>query len=714
MSDPNTSKMATSRARAAHLSLIADAVPALIAYYEVKEQRCQFANRRYAEFNGYTVETILGKTVREAIGETAWSKIGPYVEQALAGKPTTYTRDQVLPSGETRRIEVKLLPHFDDDQVLEGAFVLINDITEHWNTEQSLRKSDERMRRFFEATEEGIMFHSELVITDSNEAMSRITGYSRAEAIGRKTLDFIPERWHRMILEDVVRGSEALYEVTIRHKDGHEVAVECMSREMPIVGERQRLIVVRDITARRAAQARIEFLAMHDALTQLPNRAYLMERLDGILALARRQQRHAAVLFLDLDKFKKVNDSLGHHIGDGLLREVASRITATVRDSDVVARLGGDEFIIVLADIASSDDAAAVAAKLIEVVSAEIQLECHQISVSPSIGISVFPADGATTDLLVRHADAAMYHAKESGRANFQFFTPQMFERAFETLDKERQLKNALAQGELVLHYQPQRKPRPQLASGKSMGVTSNDAQDDAGGEVVGLEALVRWQHPTRGLVGPDEFIGFAEAHGLIASIDRWVLQTACRQLKAWHDEGCAQVPIAVNMSALSFKQRDVVADIAKTLDSVGLAPRFLEIELTESLLIDSSGNNGEGQVLDKLNQLSAMGVGLTIDDFGTGYSSLSYLSRYPITKLKIDRSFVSEVSLPGHDSVTSTAITTAIIQMARTLKLETVAEGVETQAQMDSLRTMGCDQFQGYLISHPISAQDVRPFLAC
>ena len=689
MSDLLKPDSMTSSAREAQMRLIADAVPALIAYYEVKEQRCQFANRRYAEFNGYTVETILGKTVREAIGEVAWSKIGPYVEQALAGKPSTYTRDQVLPSGETRRIEVKLLPHFDDDQVLEGAFVLINDITEHWRIEQSLRQSDERMRRFFEATEEGIIFHKDLVITDSNEAMTRITGYSRADAIGRKTLDFMPQRWHQMIIDDAVRGNEALYEVTILHKDGHEVAVECMSREMPIAGEKQRLIVVRDITARKAAQARIEFLALHDALTQLPNRAYLMERLDGVLALARRKQHQAAVLFLDLDKFKNVNDSLGHHVGDSLLREVAGRIVATVRDSDVVARLGGDEFIIVLSDISSSDDAAAVAAKLIEAVSMEYQLDRHQVNVSPSIGISVFPTDGATTDELVRHADAAMYHAKESGRSNYQFFTPRMFERAFETLDKERQLKEALARNELVLHYQPQRR-----------------RQDNA---VVGLEALVRWQHPTRGLVGPDEFIGFAEEHGLIASIDRWVLQTACRQLKAWHEEGCLKVPVAVNMSALSFKQRDVVDNIASTLKNFELDAKYLEIELTESLLIDS-----DSQVLDKLNQLHAMGVGLTIDDFGTGYSSLSYLKRYPINKLKIDRSFIGDDKEPGYDSATSSAITTAIIQMAHSLKLQTVAEGVETQSQFDTLRGMGCDQFQGYLISHPINAQDVRPFLMC
>ena len=689
MSDSSKPDQTTSQAREAQLRLIADAVPALIAYYDVKTLRCQFSNRRYAEFNGWTVQTILGKTVQEAIGNAAWGKIGPYVTQALAGKASTYTREQVLPSGETRTIEVNLQPHFDDDAVLEGAFVLINDITDHWRTEQSLRQSDERMRRFFEATEEGIVFHRDLVITDSNEAITRITGYTRAEAIGRKTLDFMPQRWHPMILDYAASGNEALYEVTILHKDGHEVAVECMSREMPIAGQKMRLIVVRDITARKAAQAHIEFLALHDALTQLPNRAYLMERLDGVLALARRNQHQAAVLFLDLDKFKNVNDSLGHHVGDELLRQVASRIVATVRDSDVVARLGGDEFIIVLSDIASSDDAAAVATKLIQAVSAGYQLEPHQVNVSPSIGISVFPSDGTTTDQLVRHADAAMYHAKENGRANYQFFTPKMFERAFETLDKERQLKAALAQGELVLHYQPQRRHG-----------------DNA---LVGLEALVRWQHPTRGLVGPDEFIGFAEQHGLIASIDRWVLQTACRQLKTWHDEGCLQVPVAVNMSALSFKQRDVVQDIASTLKNLALDPKFLEIELTESLLIDS-----DSQVLEKLSLLSAMGVGLTIDDFGTGYSSLSYLRRYPINKLKIDRSFIGDETKPGYDSVTSEAITTAIIQMAHSLKLQTVAEGVETQSQFDSLQSMGCDQFQGYLISHPISAQDVRAFLSC
>jgi EAL domain-containing protein (putative c-di-GMP-specific phosphodiesterase class I) len=339
---------------------------------------------------------------------------------------------------------------------------------------------------------------------------------------------------------------------------------------------------------------------------------------------------------------------------------------------------------VVLSDIASSEDAAKVATKLIDAVSAAATVDGHKLSVSPSIGISVFPADGDTADDLIRHADAAMYHAKESGRSNYQFFVPALFERAVEALTKERRLREALANNEFVLHYQPKRRRHD--------------------GAIVGLEALVRWQHPERGLVGPDEFIGFAEARGLIAGIDRWVLQTACHQLKAWHDEGCLRVPVAVNLSAVEFKQRDLVREISAVLASTGLAAHYLEIELTESVLMDR-----DSHVLETLNALSGMGVGLTIDDFGTGYSSLGYLKRYPIDKLKIDRCFVSEVTGEGHDL----AITTAIIQMARSLRLETVAEGVETQAQMDALRDMGCDQFQGFLISHPLPAQDIRVFIA-
>jgi diguanylate cyclase (GGDEF)-like protein/PAS domain S-box-containing protein len=684
MKDTGTSDSAPDASPYAMLRVIADSVPALIAYYEAHTEKCRFANRRYAEYNGWTPETILGKTVREAVGDAAWQAIAPFIERATAGHATTYTRELTLPDGQKRMIEVDLRPHVDGASVLRGAFVLINDITENWRADQATRDSEERMRKFVAATNEGIAFHKDTLITDVNDALMRMAGYSRDEMVGHVTLEFVPAAWHQTVLDYISAGREDPYECALIHRDGHEFPVEMVAKTMPFGGETCRLVVVRDISARKEAQARIEFMALHDPLTQLPNRAYLTERLNSILALARRREGATAILFIDLDNFKTVNDSLGHAVGDALLVEIARRITAAVRGADVVSRLGGDEFLVVLSDIASSEDAARVATKLIDAISSVAAIDGNKLSVSPSIGISVFPADGDTADELIRHADAAMYHAKESGRSNYQFFVPALFERAVEALTRERELREALANNEFTLHYQPKR--------------------NRTDGAIVGLEALVRWQHPARGLIGPTDFIGFAETRGLIAGIDRWVLQTACRQLKAWHDEGCLRVPVAVNLSAVEFKQRDLVREISAVLATTGLAAHYLEIELTESVLMDR-----DSHVLETLMALGSMGVGLTIDDFGTGYSSLGYLKRYPINKLKIDRCFVSEVTGEGHDG----AITTAIIQMARSLKLQTVAEGVETPAQMAALHDMGCDQFQGYLISHPLPAEDIRVFIA-
>ncbi len=671
-------------ARESMMRLVADSVPALIAYYEVGSLQCLFANKRYAEYNGWTVQSILGKTVREAIGAAAYKAIGPHVEAALAGEGSVYVREQTLPGGSKRTIEVNLVPHFDSQQQVCGSIVLINDITEHWRVEQALRHSEERMRKFVEATNEGIVFHKDMVITDVNQALLRTIGFSLAEVIGRKTLEFIPEEWHQRTIDLLASGADSTYESVIVHKDGHQIPVELDSKTITVSGERLRLVAVRDMTLQKQAQARIEFLALHDALTQLPNRDYLTQRLESITALARRHNSALAVLFLDLDNFKTVNDSLGHPVGDELLREVARRISATVRDSDVVSRLGGDEFVVVLSEIASSDDASLVAQKLLELVSAPVLVEGHRVHVSPSIGISLFPADGETADDLIRHADAAMYHAKDSGRGNFKFFRPALHQRAASTLELERELREALLRRQFVLHYQPQKR--------------------HSDGAVVGLEALVRWQHPQRGLIGPDQFVPFAEARGLIGAIARWVLQTACWQLKAWHDAGCLKVPVAVNLSALDFRQGDLYDEISGLLLETGLSPEFLEIELTESVLMDQ-----DSHVLATLSALSKLGVGLTLDDFGTGYSSLAYLKRYPISKLKIDRSFIKDMCTDKGDL----AITTAIIQMARGLKLKTVAEGVETQAQLDLLAALGCEEFQGYLISAPLPALEVHTFIA-
>ena len=684
MNEPIRSALTKNDPRGSMIRLVADSVPALIAYYEVGSMQCLFANRRYAEYNGWTTETILGRNLRDIVGEAAFLAIEPHIQEAQAGRGSNYTREQILPDGARRIIEVSLIPHFDEQQVLLGAFVLINDITEHWNTEQALRHSEERLRKFAEATSEGILFHKDRVITDVNETMLQMGGYSRADVIGRRTVDFVPQVWHQRMLERLESGSEQSMEAALLCKDGSELPIEFSSRSIVVMGENLRMVAVRDATTHKAAQARIEFLALHDPLTLLPNRNYLKERLENLLALARRRRVAMAVVFIDLDNFKTVNDSLGHHVGDDLLREVAKRILATVRDSDIVSRLGGDEFVVVLSEIAGSDDAALVAQKLLESIGAAMLVEGHKLFVSPSIGISLFAQDGETADELIRHADSAMYHAKESGRGNFKFFRPALHDRAAGTLDLERQLRDALFKREFVLHYQPQKR--------------------HSDGAVVGLEALVRWQHPERGLIGPNEFVPFSEVRGLVGAIDRWVLRDACRQMKAWHDTGSLKVPVAVNLSAMDFKQGDLYDEISGVLLETGLRPAFLEIELTESVLMEQNG-----QALDTLLALSKLGVGLTLDDFGTGYSSLAYLKRYPIGKLKIDRSFIKDLTTDEDDRT----LTTAIIQMARGLRLKTVAEGVETQAQLDLLAALGCEEFQGYLISAPLRAQDVRAFIA-
>ena len=665
------------------LRLIADSVPALMAYYDLPGLRCQFANQGYAAYNGHSTESILGLTVQEAIGDKAWQAIQPHVDRCSHGERVKYTREQTLPNGEVRMIEVNLIPHFDGAGQQLGSFVLITDITERWRAEREVRQSEERMRKFTEATDEAIVFHRDGLITDGNEALTRLTGYSLQEVTGLSIFNFISPEWRATALEYTRSGREDPYEVTICHKDGHAIPVEVVGKTMPLHHADYRIVVVRDITARKQAQEREAFIALHDTLTQLPNRHFLMEQLSQVLSLARRRHGRVAVLFMNLDHFKTVNDSLGHHAGDQLLRNVAERLRSGVRDADVVARLGGDEFVVVLTDIQTPDDAAMVADKLLDSMHGVFTVDHLPLTISPSIGISLFPDHGASADVLLRCADAAMQHAKESGRGNRQFYAASMDASALDVLHQERLLRDAIARNDFELHYQPQIRL--------------------ADGTLQGLEALVRWRHPERGLVGPDEFITFSESRGLITPIGRWVMRESCRQLKAWQDEGLAPVPVAVNLSALEFRQRDVAAEIAAVLLETGLAPQYLEIELTESVLMHQTG-----QVLDTLNAIKALGVGISIDDFGTGYSSLAYLKRYPIDKLKIDRSFVADTP----ENTDDVAIVTAIIQMGRSLQLQTVAEGVETQAQIDLLAGLGCDLIQGFAVAMPMGEESTRRWL--
>ena len=663
------------------LRMLADNVPAMIAYYEPQSLRCEFANKRYAESNGWTVDSIVGKTVREAIGEEAWRLIEPQVERVLKGEKVEYVRPMTLPNGERRFIEVNLIPHFDGGAQMLGAFVLITDITRHRLAEQAIRESEERMRKFAAATNEGIFFHKNGVLTDVNEALLEIMGYTREEMIGRNVLEFVPAEWRQAMTDYMRAEREDPYEADVVHKSGHKIAVELVGKTMVVNGESHRLGALRDITARKHAEARIQYLAHHDMLTGLPNRAYLTERLTTILALARRHGTLVAIMFIDLDNFKTVNDSLGHHVGDVLLKEVAGRIKEVLREADMVSRLGGDEFLVILADFAAPDDAAKVADKLLQTISAPIALEGRQLCANASIGISVFPRDGDNPGDLIRRADAAMYSAKEHGRGHSRFYAPGLADEGAETLEQESRLRQAVQRGEFVVFYQPQ--------------LSVGDLR------LVGIEALVRWRHPERGLTDPSEFIEFAETRGLIDEIGHYVLREACRQNKAWQAAGFAALPISVNVSAVQFHRGDLVADVKRVLEETGLEGCYLDLELTESLLMEQE------VVGDALTGLRALGVKITIDDFGTGYSSLGYLKRYPIDKLKIDRSFIDDLGTDADER----AIAIAIINLAKTLKLTALAEGVERQEQLEFLAAHGCDEFQGYLAGAPVPAEEFSAF---
>lgn len=424
------------------------------------------------------------------------------------------------------------------------------------------------------------------------------------------------------------------------------------------------------------SKVQLEHLAHHDVLTGLPNRLLLQDRLGQAIEVARRQCRQLAVMYMDLDRFKYINDSLGHAVGDQLLRSVAQRLVACVRQSDTVSRQGGDEFVLLLPLIEHAEDAALSAQKILESLAQAHHIEGQDLHISVSIGISIYPADAQDAESLLKSADTAMYHAKESGRNTFKFFEQDMNSRAVQRQTIEASLRVALARQEFVLHYQP----KINLQSGA----------------IVGVEALIRWQHPTRGLLSPDQFIAVAEDCGLILPIDRWVLREACLQARAWLQRGLPPITIAVNTSATEFRAKDFLDYVREVLAETGLDPQTLELELTESVLMRDAESTDR-----VLRAIADLGIRLAIDDFGTGYSSLSYLSRFPISSLKIDQSFVKQITNNPNEA----SIISAVVSMGKGLKLCVIAEGVETPEQMAFLLTQQCDEGQGYLFSRPVTA---------
>jgi diguanylate cyclase (GGDEF)-like protein/PAS domain S-box-containing protein len=555
------------------------------------------------------------------------------------------------------------------------------DVTASKQAEEALKESEEQFRSIQESALDAIVtMNATGIITSWNPQAEVIFGWTRDEAVGRPLAEtVIPPQHrgaHRRGLERFFETGEGRVvntraEVTAVHRDGREFPVELAVVPLYRGDSVSFCAFVRDISERKKAEETIRHLAYHDVLTGLPNRVLFEERLRLGLAQARRRREKIAVMFLDLDRFKLVNDTVGHTGGDQLLQAVAEELSETIREGDTVARVGGDEFTFLLPGIERAEDATVAAERILRRVRQPKIVAGQEFRMTTSIGITVFPQDGNTADVLMRNADTAMYRAKERGRDNYQLFTSAMNASLQETLALENDLSHALERDELRVLYQPM--------------------MDIAGGEIVGAEALLRWQHPQRGVVGPDEFIPLAEETGLIISIGEWVLRTACRQSMAWQRAGLGPLTIAVNVSARQAEQPGLVAVVADALAEAGLDPSRLHLELTEGAVMRQLES-----ATSTLAELREMGVGISVDDFGTGYSSLGYIRRFPVDTIKIDRSFVRDVTTDQNDA----AIVLSVIAMALSLNLRVVAEGVETEAQLEFLRENGCHEFQGFLLS--------------
>jgi len=569
-----------------------------------------------------------------------------------------------------------------------GLVTIYADITERKRAEERLRLAE----KVFENSPGAIVICDHLGhIVSVNPAFSEITGYRREEVVGRHPKMLLSEELSETVYADMWQSLKAdgrwSGDIWGLRKNGQPYPKWLSINAVPDAetGRYSHFIgIFSDMTKRKEAEERIYRLAHQDSLTGLPNRVTLEARLAHSLHDARRQGVRVAVMFVDLDRFKTINDSLGHAVGDRLLIEVACRLTGNVRESDMVARLGGDEFVIVMPDFEATSDISLAASRVVESFAHPLCIDAHEFHTSVSIGISVFPDDGDSVEAVMRSADTAMYHAKALGRNNFQYFAPAMNLAATQRLDMESKLRHALAREEFVLHYQPQ--------------------YDASSRRIVGAEALLRWQPGGGEMVAPERFIPVAEEMGLIAGIGTWALRESCRQLRQWLDSGLPPIRVSVNVSARQLRHRSFSDTVACALHETGLPPELLELEITESTAMEHPQ-----EAIRLLQTLKDMGVTLAIDDFGTGYSSLSYLKMLPIDRLKIDRSFVTDIDKDANDE----AIARATIALAHSLGLDVTAEGVETAGQLEMLLAKGCDEVQGHFLSRPLAADELAQLLA-
>jgi diguanylate cyclase (GGDEF)-like protein/PAS domain S-box-containing protein len=648
----------------------------------VRERRIVSSNRRSEELFGYEDGQMVGQST-----EILYTSRAEYELTGVTHYPLLAQNMDLGEERQLRRRDGSLFwcmmsgSALDAAHPNEGSIWVFADITERKLTEESLRLS----ATVLEHIADGVMvLDASGRIVAINPAFTRITGYAEEEAVGRESSltrgrqnddVFYQNLWRELDdtgfwrgeIWDTRQGGEAYLEAltvsTVRGDDGAITHYVC---------------VFNDITRARESQDQLDHLAHHDPLTALPNRLLYHDRLRHAMARAGREGQQLAVLFIDLDRFKNVNDTLGHHVGDQLLKHAATALTGCLREGDTLARLGGDEFIVLLEDVGGVAGAARVASKLIAMFEQPFNVSGYELFVTGSVGISLYPQDAQDMHMLIRNADVAMYQAKARGRNGFQFYTPSMSGDGVERLRMEGLLRRAIDKNEIYLAYQPQ----VEIDSGR----------------LVGVEALVRWNSAELGQIGPGSFIPLAEDTGFIGQLGHWVLQEACRQMVAWEREGLVVPKIAVNLSVRQFERGGMAAIVASVLDATGLAPQRLQLEVTESIIMNT------GDALQYVNDLHAIGVGLAIDDFGTGYSSLAYLKQLPVQTLKIDRSFIKDISRGPDDE----AIAIAIIQLGKSMNLSVIAEGVEREDQAAFLLRHGCNLAQGYLYGKPVAGEAI------
>ncbi len=645
-----------------------------------------YANHTQAQWVDTTVERMIGRRVPDFISPQLMERMLPFLQRAMKGETVVFENRIDRPDGEVRFRHTTLVPERTDDGTVVAIVLFAYDLTELKKMQRELSQQKALLTSLIQAFPDMVFLKdSQGVYQACNPVFERFLGRRESDILGRTDAQLMSshaaEHFARNDQQTMQAWQPLVFEETLTFaEDGYEGQFETI--KTPIRDPQGRatgvLGVARDITDRKRAAQEIERLAFYDALTQLPNRRLLLDRLQRLVLSSQRTQQHGALLFIDLDNFKDLNDTLGHDMGDQLLTQVAARLTASVRECDTVARFGGDEFVVLLDGLDTQlpqarAQADAVALKLLISLNQPFELAGQQHYSTPSIGLTLFGQERQSVDELLKHADLAMYEAKAAGRNTHRFFDPGMQQALHARSSLEADLRQALARGDLFAHYQP---------------------VVDYQGHVKGAEALARWSHPERGPISPAQFIPLAEQTGLILPLGRHILRTACEQLVRWAGkQETAHLSMAVNVSARQFRHSGFMAEVLQTLKETGANPRRLKLELTESLLLGDIEDT-----IARMVQLKREGVGFALDDFGTGYSSLGYLKRLPLDQVKIDRSFVRDVLSDPNDA----AIVRTILALAQSLDLDVVAEGVETAGQLGFLRLHGCEQFQGFLFGRP------------